>query len=438
MKKQLVLFAGLLFGVSAFAQQFEEPKIDASKFEKINVRLGGDFALQFQGLNHEAGSDAAGTPYKLINLGSNFNLPTANMVIEADLAPGIKVNLTTYLSSKHHNEAWVKGGYLLIDKLPFLPASDKIMEYVTIKAGTMQPNVGDQMYRRSDNGNVINNVFVGNYIMDDFTTNTGVEVMFRKNGFLAMGGVNSGNLKPGLGGISKDETTGVNVYDEWNLSEELAYVWKLAYDKQVNDDLRVRAALSGFSCAESHSVTFHSGDRTGSRYYLVMNKQTTAGVDEFDITKNFMSGNFYPASSISDNTVVGNIFAQYKGFEIFGTYEKATGDVRRNTTSAPFHSITPYDFTQLAIEGVYRFGKQNQWQLGARYNTVKDDKAPAATRIEADKDYSVDRIQLAAGWYMTKNIITKFEYVKQNYNNWASYGKDAGFNGFMIEAGISF
>ncbi|MFT3739265.1 MAG: hypothetical protein QM786_10945 [Breznakibacter sp.] len=433
MKKQFLLFAGFLVGMSVFAQQFEQPKIDASKFEKINVRLGGDFALQFQGLNHEADENVI----KLINLGSNLNLPTANMVIEADLAPGMRVNLTTYLSSRHHNETWVKGGYLLIDKLPFLPASDKIMEYVTIKAGAMQPNVGDQLYRRSDNGNIINNVFVGNYIMDDMTISTGVEVMFRHNGILAMVGTNSGNLKPALGGTSKDETTGDLVYDEYNLTNELAYVWKLAYDKQINDDLRVRAALSGFSCAESHSVTFHSGDRTGSRYYFVMNKQATDGSD-FDVTKNFMSGNFYPASGISDNTIVANIFAQYKGFEIFGTYEKATGDVKKTTTTAPYYSIVPYDFTQLAIEGVYRFGKQKQWQLGARYNTVKDDKAPADSRIEAGKDYSVDRIQLAAGWYMTKNIITKFEYVKQNYDNWATYGKDAGFDGFMIEAGISF
>jgi len=439
MKKFFFLTGSLLIGLCAAAQQFEEPKQDASKFEKVTTHLGGDFAIQYQALDHQADESVA----KLIALGSNVNLPTANMVIEADLAPGIKVNLTTYLSARHHNEAWVKGGYLLIDKLPFLPASDKIMENLTIKAGVMQPNVGDQMYRRTDNGNVINNAFVGNYIMDDMTTNTGIEFLFRKNGIIAMIGANSGNLKPALGGTHKDSIVGATTYlgyDEYNLFDELAWVWKVGIDKQLNEDLRVRLTVSGFNCAESHSVTFHSGDRTGSRYYLVMNKQATDGSD-YDITKNHMSGNFYPGSGIKDNTLNVNLFAKYKGFEIFGTYETAKGDVKsaiKTATADPFYQITPYNFNQIAIEGVYRFGKQTQWFLGARYNKVEDTKAVDALKIKAEDAYSVDRVQLAAGWFMTKNIITKIEYVKQNYNNWASYGKDAGFDGIMFEAGISF
>jgi len=100
------VFASIL-AVSAMAQ-FEETQLKGEDFEKLKVRLGADFAMQYQMLNHHA--DTA-----LIPLGTGFNLPTANMIIESMLAPGIKVNLTTYLSSRHHNEAWVKGGYLIID-----------------------------------------------------------------------------------------------------------------------------------------------------------------------------------------------------------------------------------------------------------------------------------------------------------------------------------
>ena len=41
--------------------------------------------------------------------------------------------LRTYLSSKHHNEAWMKGGYLLLDAspIPFEPL-ERVMEYVTV------------------------------------------------------------------------------------------------------------------------------------------------------------------------------------------------------------------------------------------------------------------------------------------------------------------
>ena len=162
--------------------------------DRVKVEVGGDFAIQYQALDHEANNPG----YPLIALGSNLNLPTANFNLNTLLAPGIKVNLETYLSSRHHNEAWVKGGYLLIDKMPFLPASDKMMEYLTIKAGVMHPNVGDHHFRRSDNGSVLRNTFVGNYILDDYSTNTGVEVMFRNNGWLLMGGVNNGTLNPAL------------------------------------------------------------------------------------------------------------------------------------------------------------------------------------------------------------------------------------------------
>ena len=41
----------------------------------------------------------------------------------------------------------------------------------------MEINYGDAHFRRSDNGNAIYNPFVGNYIMDAFTTEIGGEVV---------------------------------------------------------------------------------------------------------------------------------------------------------------------------------------------------------------------------------------------------------------------
>ena len=121
MRKIIVLSFLFFSAVAGYAQQFEEPKVESESFTKVKVEVGGDFAIQYQALDHEANNPA----YPLIVLGSNLNLPTANFNLNTLLAPGIKVNLETYLSSRHHNEAWVKGGYLLIDKMPILPASDK-------------------------------------------------------------------------------------------------------------------------------------------------------------------------------------------------------------------------------------------------------------------------------------------------------------------------
>ena len=165
------------------------------------------------------------------------------MLIVAD---GIEVNLTTYLSSRHHLDTWVKGGYLLIGKLPFIKSQfiTDAMKYLTFKIGVMELNYGDAHFRRSDNGHVINNMFVGNYIMDAFTTAPAFEALYRNKGILLMGAITTGNLDPALVGYN----AGSKVYTPYNIGKELAFYWKAGYDKQINDDLRFKSHLIGIPC----------------------------------------------------------------------------------------------------------------------------------------------------------------------------------------------
>lgn len=409
MKKFIIaiLSFGLFSGV--YAQQFEESVTGGGNLEKPEVRIGADFAMQFQALKHHSDS-------LLIPLGKGINLPTANFNISALLADGMEVNLTTYLSSRHHVEAWVKGGYLILDKLPFInsPVIDRMMDYLTFKVGVMELNYGDAHFRRSDNGHVIKNLFVGNYILDAFTTAPAFEALFRNNGILVMGGITSGSLKPALVGFSA--TT--NTYTPYNMGEELAYYWKTGFDKEINEDFRLRATLSGYHSANNHFGSLYNGDRTGSRYYLVMNtvKNTAADVDP---ASNHTSGNWSPGFTDKNNSFMFNLFAKYKGFEVFGTVERSTG-------TSPFGG-SEFSFSQYAVEGVVHFGKNEQFFAGGRYNLVKN-----------DNDMSVNRFQAGAGWSLTKNIMLKAEYADQNYNNFILYGDNAGFDGLMFEAAISF
>ena len=410
MKK--LLFFGLVISIftMGFSQNFEEKKLDGSTFEKMKVRIGADFAMQFQALDHYSDS------VTLIPLGSGINLPTANFIIEADLARGIKVNLETYLSSRHHNEAWVKGGYLLMDELPFIHSDfiDKVMKATTLKIGVMELNYGDAHFRRSDNGNIIRNPFVGNYIMDAFTTAFGLEILVRQSGFLVMGGINSGSLKPALSGYNTTST----VYSEYNMFNEIAFHWKAGYDNQITDNLRLRATVSGFHCFNHHFGSLYYGDRTGSRYYLVMKPRTNSASD-VDPASGHTSGNWGPGLTDRNNAIMANLFGKFHGFELFGTYEHNSGT---DLSGAEF------TFQQIALEGLYRFGKEEQFYGGARYNLVSN-----------QADESVNRYQVTAGWSITKNIIAKVEYVNQNYKDFGLYrSADAGFKGIMVEAGISF
>jgi len=409
MKKLLTVILSNVIIMGALGQKFEESVASADNFEKPKISVGADFAMQYQGLKHHADST-------LIPLGNGINLPTANFSINAILADGIEVNVTTYLSSRHHVEAWVKGGYLLLDKLPFLKSTaiDKVMDYLSFKVGVMELNYGDAHFRRSDNGNVINNMFVGNYLMDAFTTAPAFEALFRHKGILLMGAITTGTLKPALTGYNASSRT----YTPYNINKELAFYWKAGYDKHISDDLHIRATLSGYHTSNNHFGSLYNGDRTGSRYYLVMNRANNSA-DDVDPAKNHMSGTWGPGFTDKDNSLMVNLFTKYKGFELFGTYENVSG-----TTAFGGAEFT---FSQYAVESLLRFGKDEQFFGGFRYNYVKN-----------DTESSIDRFQISGGWFLTPNILLKAEYVDQNYSNFILYGNDAGFNGLMLESTISF
>jgi hypothetical protein len=436
MKKGLFLiFALTMIGLSAYSQRkvvFEEPK-NVQDFNGVKVKVGGDFALQFQGLSHTADS-------ALIALGSGFNLPTANFSITGQLAKGVKVYLNTFLSARHHNESWVEGGYLQMDELPFFnsPMVDKWMQNLTLKFGFMELNYGDAHFRRTNNGRALYSPFVGNLIMDAYTTTPSLEVLWRKNGIIAMVAATGGALKPALGAYNSTTKT----YSEYNFFDELAVYGKIGYDKEVNQDLRLRATFSYYANKKNHGGTLFAGDRSGSRYYLVMNKQTKTSAD-YDITANAFLQNWGPGSTDKNNAMMLNIYGKYKGFELFGTYENAKATSPSDVLTATKTEKSELNFTQIAIEGLYYFGKSEQFFVGARYNKVTDKSGGTDTFLNKDNtiktdNKSVDRIQVGGGWYMTENMVAKLEYVNQNFNNFNKWGNNAGFKGIMFEAAISF
>jgi hypothetical protein len=60
--------------------------------------------------------------------------------------------------------------------------------------------------------------------------------------------------------------------------------------------------------------------------------------------------------------------------------------------------------------------------------------------LASGEDVSVDRFNFGAGWFMTKNILAKLEYVTQSYTDYPviDIHNDAKFNGVVFEAVISF
>ena len=395
---------------------FETPKDSNAVFEKLKVQFGAGFTQSFQGLKHE---NVSGGLYKIT---PGFNTANANLFMDVQLAAGIRLNLTSYLSSRHHNETWVKGGYIQFDELPFKGTLWKdIMSVTTIKVGHMEINYGDQHFRRSDGGQTIYNPFIENYIMDAFTTEIGGEVLVQKNGLFGMVGVSNGMIKGNI-----DELV-ATTQDE-NIHKSPAIYFKGGFDKQLNEDLRFRFAASYYSNNSSGGQTLFSGDRTGSNYFMVMEK--LGG----NAAANFTSGRLNPGFSKKVNALQLNGFVKLQGLEVFATYETAKGRTKFETSERKAE--------QIAIDGVYRFGETENFFIGARYNIVKAALAnvTATPAITYTNDVKVDRLAFAAGWFMTKNILLKGEYVKQQYKDLpvADYRNGGEFSGYVIQAVVGF
>ncbi|MDV7392919.1 hypothetical protein RZS08_16230, partial [Arthrospira platensis SPKY1] len=118
------------------------------------------------------------------------------MNLDVQLQDGVRMHLRTYLSSRHHTEAWVKGGHIQMDNLDFISEGflSGLMKNARIRIGMDDINYGDSHFRRSDNARGIFNPFVGNYIMDSFTTEVFGEFTYLKDGFIGVLGVTNGKL----------------------------------------------------------------------------------------------------------------------------------------------------------------------------------------------------------------------------------------------------
>jgi hypothetical protein len=73
-------------------------------------------------------------------------------------------------------QSYVKGGYLQIDESPIDVAPlNALMKYATLKAGMVENTFSDSHFRRSDAGQAIYSPFIGNYVVDPFTTEPGAD-----------------------------------------------------------------------------------------------------------------------------------------------------------------------------------------------------------------------------------------------------------------------
>ena len=422
--------------------QFDVKK-DSVEFKGLSIDLGGAFNMDYQAINSFNDQPATFTlpskiaGYQLMNLENNFTLPSADMTLGAQLFDGVRVNLDIYLASRHHNETYARGGYLQIDKLDFIKKDflAGVMKYATIKIGQMENNFGDAHFRSSDNGSTLRNAFVGNNIMNAFTTDMGIEIYYNRSGLVSMIGATNGNLNQGIQEVTF--TGGPNK----NTVVSPTILAKLGYDKQIDQDLRVRLTGSLYHSANLGNSNLYSSSRSGFGFWGVLNNNAYTN-NSVAVAANYNSkstpeGTFNPGFKNWATSYMINPFVKYKGLEFFGTIELASGGDK-----AGFDDKRTAN--QYAADLVYRFGKSEQFYIAGKYNTVSGKLSNA----DAQK-VTVDRFESSIGWFMTKNILAKLDYVSQNYKDYTQFVGNVptgnannfyggNFRGLVFEATISF
>jgi len=402
---------------------FESTKKDTIPFTGIKLRIGGDFALDYQALMHQNNATAVYVngfnTNQLIGITNGLDLPMANLNFDVQLEDGVRLNLAMYLSTRHHMDTWVKGGYIQIDKLLMFKSEvvDNIMKNFTIKTGDYEMDYGDQHFRRTDGGNGMYNPFVENYIMDENAIEIGSEIYYHPiNGIIAMIGLSNGALDPTVLAPTKiDTATG-----RLNFNAPAIHA-KIGYDKHLNNDTRIRITASYYEDKSAVNNALYFGDRTGSHYYFVM-ENTTATPDG-----NAWSGRYNPQFSEEVSSLMINPFVKYKGLEFFGTYEMVEG---RMITEPSLRKATQY-----AADLIYRFPEKTEdFWIGARYNTL------STTLPQQTNEVFINREVGSVGWFASKNIMMKLEYVTQQYKNFTATDIRSGgqFEGFMFETAIGF
>jgi hypothetical protein len=383
---------------------FETSKENKVPFKELKVDWGAAFTQELQFMKHRHETDP---DIELANLGWGFGYAQANLYLHAQLAPGIRLQLTTYLSTRHHEDTWVKDGYIQLDESPIDlgPLNMLWQRFLTLKVGHMEINYGDAHFRRSDAGMTSYNPFIENHIMDSFATEIAAEAYLHVNNVMLMGGMTGGEIH---GGVTNSQ------------NRMPSFLYKAAYDNQVNEDLRVRFALSSYISRKSNALTLFSGDRGGSHFWGPLEDS------EFNTVDDPRSGRVNPDLRNHLVAYQFNPFLKYKGLELFGLMEHAAG--RRFGSE-----VKNRTWNQFAVDAVYRFAEDKLY-AAFRYNYLEGQRRGDPRRI------SVDRVEVAGGWFPLPYMLTKVEYVNQNHYD---YPMDdilykGHFHGVVIATALSF
>ena len=392
---------------------FETTKDPGAEFTGFKLDFGAAFTSQVQNLSHSntaAPNVVNGVnANQLADIGFGFNNSTANLYLNAQLAPGIRVALTSYLSSRHHNETWVKDGYIQIDESPidFAPLK-MLIEIVTCASGTWRSTTAT---RTSAAATTATRSTTRSSATTSWTPS-------RPRSAARSTSRPTSVDRDGRGDRRRDPRHGADA----RTARPDATSASSASTGRSNTDLRVRLTGSMYKADKAMSNTLYGGDRAGSRYYYVLENtaatetaQKDSGLHQSGLQE---QGDGVPGEPVREVPRPG------------GVRRASSGPKGKASTEA-----TERTWKQYAVDTVYRFLPDEKLFVGARYNKAHGELAGITG------DVGAKRWQVGGGWFVTPNVLAKAEYVNQKYFGYpASEHQERRHSstGMMLEGVVAF
>jgi predicted porin len=372
-----------------------------------------------QTLNHENVFNATGAALPELEPGFQNAFGDLGFIGKFGKKQEIEVVFDLYLSSRNHpSSTYGNEGYMVLHGVPenleSLKFLEPILSKIDIKAGHFLVDFGDNKDHRSNNAIVQKNPLVGNFVVDPNIVSIGMQV----------------NSKPGtrfgwLLGVNNGTTT-----EDWSVGRGFAANGKLFFYpvKPLRASVSYMAADqsdNGTKAAGGSALQMFSGNRSGERY---------AGV---------LGGGQAP----------GNVFPQ--GGEKFSA---AQVDLTYDDASFPIKLYGHVGRTQdKDINGSAAGNPEETWNYfagdvvykitPALYAAARYSGATTEMLTGRETDGKVSRIQVGGGFWLTKNMLMKLEYVTQKYegfrqgdmvNNNIQAWRDPEFDGFVAEVSFAF
>ena len=390
----------------------------------MDLFMGLDTVGRLQGLTQRHVKDTVGSDSVLPSqLSPGFQTAFGNLSFLADFNNQMEVYFDVFIADRPHQDQ-LQGdeGYILLKELPDALGDTQLaktfFEAIDIKAGQFELDFGDAHYRRSLNAAVQRNPLIGNYVVDPRDTEIGIEVS-SDDGYFPV------NWLVGVGSGSDTEDFQKNHGPSLH-----GKLWGHPLDK-----LRTAASIywvdqAGTPSSSSGRTNLFRANRSGGPYAGILDNSSAPG-EVFPIAgKKVLATQF-------DATWEGKLLELYGNF---GWVQD--GDNNGNLSGSPRTSWLYY-----AAEGNYHF--TDRLYAAARYSGAAAQRlvAAAASTRDVASDGLVHRIQFGGGYWLTKTVLLKAEYVYQLYSGFSSTGSQVSgvdvwrhphFQGVTTEASFAF